>query len=324
MRTLIIPCAGKKRIGGIPIYLCKHPDGMIVLEKSISGIFPESYDRIVVVINYRDCEDYDAEKIIQNTLSKFAEVIVFKLSEETSGPAETVFKAIESLSIEEEISIKDSHSFILLEHKAEGNCIAGINLLSSNQSIDDFKSKSYIVKNDQGQILDIIEKRIKSEDISVGLYCFNDARDYLYAYSRLNDYNYPIKRLYVSHLISYLIGYKSKIFNYLFVKEYEDWGTGKAWERVQRKHATYFINYDKTINVFLSNSLAKAIVSDYLYGGMKFVLFSSSKTLTSEMKNNIEKCGLNSIPIILGCTNSHISEVIDTEEELNIILEGIS
>lgn len=50
MSTLIVPCLGRRIVNEIPQYLHRHPNGKLLIERSIEGIFSEEYDRVVVVL----------------------------------------------------------------------------------------------------------------------------------------------------------------------------------------------------------------------------------------------------------------------------------
>ena len=41
MSTLIVPCVGRKIMNGIPQYLNRHPNGKLLIERSIEGVFSD-------------------------------------------------------------------------------------------------------------------------------------------------------------------------------------------------------------------------------------------------------------------------------------------
>ena len=77
MKTLIVPCAGDRKINDIPLFLNKYPDGTLLGIKAIEGIYPEKYDRIIYVILEDIEEKYNATKILKSLL-KNVEVVVLK------------------------------------------------------------------------------------------------------------------------------------------------------------------------------------------------------------------------------------------------------
>lgn len=61
--------------------MLKHPkDGKLIAEKVIEGIFPESYDRIIYTILEEVDKEFDAEKIILNSVGLKYNVEVVKLT----------------------------------------------------------------------------------------------------------------------------------------------------------------------------------------------------------------------------------------------------
>ena len=68
-----------------------------------------------------------------------------------------------------------------------GNFVSGLDLTTYNQDVFKVRTKSFIVTNEQNQILDIIEKKFRSDIISVGLYGFKNTNDFIEAYRNLSD-----------------------------------------------------------------------------------------------------------------------------------------
>ena len=60
MSTLIIPCVGRKIVNGIPQYLNRHPNGKLLIERSIEGVFSDKYRRILIVLLKEDAKHFDA------------------------------------------------------------------------------------------------------------------------------------------------------------------------------------------------------------------------------------------------------------------------
>ena len=244
MRSLIVPCAGKRKINDIPLFLNCYPDGKIVGAKAIEGAFPEKYDRVIFTILQEDEEKFNAiERLRTETESLNPEFVILK--EETSGPADTIYQTIIEAKIKGEFAVRDSHAFLKLKDDCHGNFVAGLDLTQYNKTIDNLRSKSFISVNEQGRILDIVEKHFSSDIISAGMYGFKSVEDFLSAYKRLKDDSYSIDKLYLSHIISYLIGYKERIFHCIEVDDFEDWATVSAWNAVQNNHSLNFLNLDE-------------------------------------------------------------------------------
>ncbi|MGM9926750.1 MAG: hypothetical protein ACI35P_02255 [Bacillus sp. (in: firmicutes)] len=234
MRTLIVPCMGNKKIDGIPQYILEHPCGKMNLLRSVEGVWSECYDKLLIVLGGEDEEKFPVERIIRDVFKSYPLEIVV-LDRKTNGPAETVYWAVKRAEITGSIVIKDNDSYIRAE-VAGGNFVVGLDLNAWVKDIYNLRNKSFLIINEQKNILDIIEKRICSPVISIGLYGFNHVESFIKAYERLNDPNYPISGLYVSHIISYLIGYSNKVFRFVNASEYENWGSDKLWRELKEEY----------------------------------------------------------------------------------------
>lgn len=243
MRSLIVLCAGNKKLSSGYALLEKHPhEGIRLAYKAIKDIFPESFDRIIYTILQEDEEKYSIVNCLSKEIPSNLKVEFCILEKMTSGPAETAYKTIVDMKLEGEIYIRDSHNYIKLNKPIEANCIAGIDLTEYEDIIENLRRKSFLLLNEQNRVMDIVEKSFKSDVISVGLYGFRCANDYLETYEKLNDKMYAIDKLYISHIISYMIGYANQIFYEIPVQEFEDWGNTASWNRLQERFATYFID----------------------------------------------------------------------------------
>ena len=243
MRTLIVPCAGTRTIDGLPLFLNRYPDGKIIAVKAIEGVFADNYDRIIYTVLKESVDRYNAvEEIKKHACGYDVEFVV--LDKQTNGPAETVHKTIMAANVTGEFAVRDSHAFIATKKDYVGNFVAGLDLTQYDKPIDNLRSKSFITINEQGQVLDIVEKHFSSDIISAGMYGFKSTDDFVFAYEHLIDPNYGIKKLYLSHVISYLIGYSQRVFHRARVTRFEDWSTKAAWQKVQRLHSLVFVNLD--------------------------------------------------------------------------------
>ena len=199
----------------------------------LSGIFPESYGRIIYAVTADMEEKFSVSSAIAQSVPS-AEVVV--LSEKTSGAADTVCRTIRYAGISGGIAVKDSHSRIALSSPIEGNAIAGLDLMQTDIPVANLRSKSFIVLNEQDNVCDIAEKRLRSDVISAGMYSFRDAEDFVSAFVRLSDPDYPAGRLYVSHIISYLVGRRDFVFSCSKAEAFEEWADQTAWQKLRRGH----------------------------------------------------------------------------------------
>lgn len=317
MRTLIVPCAGNHKVEGVPLYLNRHPDGEILAVKSIMGIYPQDYDRIIYTILQEDDEKYNASEIIKNECNERFNIEVVILPQKTNGPAETVYKTLIIAGINGEFVVRDSHVYIEVENEKYSNFVAGLDLTECKKTIDDLKSRSFIILNEQKKILDIVEKHFCSDVISLGLYGFNSADEFIVAYKHLCESLYPISKLYLSHIISYLIGYRECVFHSIKITKFEDWSTNVAWKKVQKRYATCFLDLDGICNSELSiNEKAEHRLISLSEEGVSFVVFTSKLIDENSIKEYFQSKGIRIISVVTGCTNSSVRKILSNNDSI--------
>ena len=248
MNTLIIPCAGKSsRFPNMkPKYLLTHPDGMLMIEKALSSLNTEIFDRIIItVVKYHE-DRYEARLILEQVFSNNSKVEICMLDDFTSSASETICLTIEKMKIEGSIVIKDSDNAVGVKIPSNiKNIIVGYSL-KNHPDISNIPGKSFIVINEQNIILDIIEKQVVSDIICLGVYCFEKVTDFICSYQEMRKKNIQ-GEMFVSHIISYMIAKKGVIFENNFANSYDDWGTLSEWKEVQYKLRTYFVDVDGVI-----------------------------------------------------------------------------
>lgn len=312
MRTLIVPCAGERKIWGEPLYLNYHPDSELLALKSIEGIFPEQYDCIFFTILKEDEDRFSAKRKILTANNERYNISFVVLDDHTSGPAETIYKTLKKANIEGEFAVRDSHANLKVSKQCKGNFVAGLDLTKYEGAIDDLRSKSFISINEQGQILDIVEKHFCSDVISAGFYGFKSSSDFISSYEHLCDPNYKIKNLYLSHVISYLIGYSQRVFHIEKIFSFEDWSSEQAWIKVQKQNSLCFIDIDSIVfDENIKNKLLK--LSSY---GIKFVGYSNKNLINNDYITN--DCKISDI--ILNCPRTISKKVICSVDDLDELL----
>lgn len=329
MNTLIIPCAGHSIRDGKAKYLIKHPDGKLLIEKCYDGIRKLKFDRVIVTILKEDDEIYNSSYVLKEVFANVACYEVCILENSTSGPAETIYQTIRKMNIQGAIVIKDSDNYIQIEECKYTNFVAGLNLFEYEQDIINIKNKSFIIANEQNHILDVVEKQIKSDIICIGLYGIKKASDFIEAYEALSDENYGIKRLYVSHIISYLIGRRGYVYKYIKTIDYENWSTDKEWNIVQRKYATYFINfenvlskdkseeydYDRNVTLSLNSPMIENIKILAERGGKIIITTSHSDKFKMRIFDLMKAVDIIPFDIICNCSYA-IRTIVNDEEYL--------
>lgn len=317
MSTLIIPCLGRKMMNGIPQYLNHHPNGELLLERSVKGIFASEYDKVFIVLLREDVEKYYADQVIKEELKDYP-IEIFCLDKMTSGPAETIFCTIKEKEISGTVVIKDADNYLTTDTIPKGNFVAGLDLNTWERDMHNLRNKSFLIVNEQGNLLDIIEKKIRSEVICLGLYGFKSAEDFVKAYEKLNDESYPISSLYVSHIISYLIGYSGKVFRYVKSLEYENWGDERLWSDLQRDYALYFINLDTILgNKGVLTESCKEKLMQLQNRGAEFIGYTVENEEYKQLALKIlQNAGLRFLKVIYGCPYSEKKYLINSEKDL--------
>lgn len=312
MKTLIIPCGKRNLINGIPMYLNRHPKGMLLFERCMSGIHPEKFDRIIAVLLQEDIDRYFADQVLLTEFSHRYPFEVVALPAPTSGPADTVCHAISVANVVGSVVVKDVDNYVQIPEKfsLHSNFIAGLDLIQWNRDIHNLRSKSFLLLNEQGNILDIIEKQFKSDVICLGLYGFHSAEDFVYAYKKLNDPSYPISNLYLSHIISYLIGYSKKVFRYVPAAEFENWGDNWHWCKIQQDYGLYFINLDEELNFSKVLALQQR--------GASLVGYTvTNADAANQKRTELENSGIHLLGIICDCPQSTVRMVLDSDLALD-------
>jgi len=252
-KTLILPCAGKSsRYPNMkPKWLLTHPDGMLMLQKVLSGLKLEIYTRIIITVVQEHIDKYEADVILEQALNfninhQF-EICV--LSNYTASPAETIFQTLKTMNISGCFTVKDSDSYVRIDDTERISFIAGVDLNDFKGCMNDVRNKSYIILGGNYDVSDIVEKKVVSSNVAVGLYGFEDSDSFCDAYQTL--LNRTDGEIFMSHIISELI--RSKVARYYYIQavSYEDWGTRMEWRAIQSRLATYIVDID---GVLLKNT----------------------------------------------------------------------
>jgi hypothetical protein len=250
LKTLIVPAAGKSsRFPNMrPKWLLSHPDGQLMIEKSVGCMLPHGFDRTVITILESHCKKHDADLILRQVFEGSVDIHILK--EESSSASETVYRTLVDLGITEHICIKDSDCWVEFNSAKNDSYIVGLEI-NQDSKIENLQSKSFLIFNSDNIINDIVEKKLASNTVCTGVYSV-DSVAFKEGYEEITQS--PIfdnnTELYVSHIISYLIKNKNKIFERVSASSLKDWGTLEDWEKEQRKFKTYFFDID---GVFLHN-----------------------------------------------------------------------
>lgn len=321
--TLLIPCGGKSsRFPNMkPKYLLTHPDGKIMLEKAISGINQDVFDRIIITIIKEHNEKYDSELILKQVFKDNKKIEICILEDFTKSASETVFLSIKKMNITGSLVIKDCDNMVETNiSKDIKNAIIGYDL-HKHPNITNVPGKSFLITNEQNIIQDIIEKRIVSNIICLGVYCFKNVEDFIRSYNYLNQQETK-GEMFISHVISNLLSDKNNIFQYIEAINYEDWGTLNEWKDVQKKFRTYFCDVDGVIlkncgkygkinwnnnNEILEENV-KSIIKLQENGAQIVITTSRSEEYRKDLEEILKNAGIKPYAILMGL--NHAARVI--------------
>ncbi len=252
MNTLVVPCAGRSnRFPNMkPKWLLTHPDGELMIQKALSGLNLDVFDRIIFTIVREHADKYEAEFILQQIYSENKKVEICVLDDFTKSASETVFLTLEKKKVTGSFVIKDCDNLVQVKLPAKTkNSIVAYDL-HLHPDISNVPGKSFLLMNEQNIIQDIIEKKVVSNIICLGVYSFEKVDDFKTTYLELVDKRVA-GEMFVSHVISYILSKNKAIFEAVMAEDYEDWGTINEWKDIQKKHSTYFVDVD---GVILKNS----------------------------------------------------------------------
>lgn len=238
---LIVPCAGKSsRFPNMrPKWMLNHPDGDMMVAKAISQLNVPSKDVIIVILKEHE-EQYDVIKGLKNNISNEINVVV--LDEPTKSQSETIYLALKKAGVNESFLIKDSDNMFKIEKPNENYNYVCYSDIHNYEDINP-GNKSYIKLNEQGIIVDIVEKKIISSFFNVGGYYFKNPEKFISTFEKLSR-TAEQKELYISHVIQEMIANQNEVFLAKQVENYFDWGTLKEWQKYQQKFRTFFFDID--------------------------------------------------------------------------------
>jgi bifunctional N-acetylglucosamine-1-phosphate-uridyltransferase/glucosamine-1-phosphate-acetyltransferase GlmU-like protein len=229
MSTLILPCAGRSsRFPNLPPKWMLQNDTKESMIEMVIDSMPQSFDQTIVTITAEQQDKWRAFDFLNSQLKWGGDVNV--LENQTNSASETVYQTIKDCSIEGSIVIKDCDCSVEYQPLDFENYIVGLNIKKDTE-VKRLESKSFIKKNDDNIIEDIIEKRMVSNNICVGVYSCNAAQ-YCTAYEEVttSDVYLHGQEVYVSHIFSYMALTGAAVFSYIEADEFVDWGTIEDWE----------------------------------------------------------------------------------------------
>jgi hypothetical protein len=244
--TLIIPCAAPLRGSGKPTrpkWLLTTPQGRLLVTCATESVPGHRVGRIIVAF-LRDVEEsFGVTEALRRAFDRDVECLV--LDEPTVGPAATVREVITRAGVTGPMYIKDPDSFFTLRDDLPGGSFLAVADICGMASVSEPGRKSYVRLNEQGLVAEIAEKTVISNLISVGLYGFADAGQFVTDYDRLLSMA-PGTILYVSHVIANGLLH-GRIFQPAEVGNLVDIGTRADWHAFRATTPTVVLDIDGVI-----------------------------------------------------------------------------
>lgn len=246
-RVLIVPCAGRSsRFPGMrPKWMLTHPDGQLMVQKAIEGADPARFSKIVFVIARPHDDEYGAQAILRQAFADVGERLrVVVLEDFTSGQADTVCRAIEGLGLAGPILIRDSDNHLSWDDQGDAGGFVVTGDLQKSPDVRDVGAKSYVRLDENGIILDIVEKKVVSETFCAGAYQFGQAGDFVGAFHEMAAHGAFGREAFISHVIGWMIARHGAVFKAYPASSYEDWGTLAQWRQAQGAGRAFFCDVD--------------------------------------------------------------------------------
>lgn len=238
---VIVPCAGKSsRYPNMrPKWMLTHPDGSLMVKKALEGLDVELKDVVIAILKEHE-EKYDISRGLREDIG--SEITIVILNESAKSQAGDVCQTLLKLGLNESFLVRDSDNMFIVPKVDESfNYVC----FSDIQEYKDINpgNKSYIKMNNQGIIIDIVEKQVVSSFFNVGGYFFRSPREFIDSYNRLKERD-PLAELYISHIIEDLIVNRKEVFFGKKVNSYFDFGTSEDWFKYRQKFRSYFLDID--------------------------------------------------------------------------------
>jgi len=300
-KTLILPVAGQSsRFPGMrPKWLLTMPDGRLMVEKSVEGIEISKFNKILIVCLREHVEKYLDDESLKEIGKSFQHnhVEFCILDVATKSQSETVAKAIIKANISGAVFIKDCDNTFVYSWDGS-NSIAVVDL--NNVGLIDAKSKSYVVCDQLGKVVNIVEKRVISNHFCCGGYGFSDANEFLSVFNKINQDH----EVYLSHVI-YAMILSGTHFRCQPATNYRDWGTLREYYHYIGCNITLFCDVDgvllKNGSKFGKTRWATPVIQENLVAlanlkkqGLLYLIITSCRPESEieYIKNSLEPHGL--------------------------------
>ena len=237
---IIIPCAGlSTRFPNMrPKYLLTDYLGRGMIELVASAYACDH--RVHVVILQQHDQQHGAAAQLRSMLGDAVNIVILPAT--TSGPAETIYQALDQAGITGSFLVRDCDSLFAHEPLLPGNRLF-VDCLVNHPDLRTPANKSYVEVNGWDMVTNIMEKKIISDLFCVGGYQFVSAHAFITAYDDIKHSR--LDEIYISSVFDHLIS-NDHVFSVSRVSDYVDLGTKADWQRFNDK-PTIFCDIDGTL-----------------------------------------------------------------------------
>tara|TARA_R110000744_G_scaffold68919_1_gene140077 strand:+ start:21 stop:710 length:690 start_codon:yes stop_codon:yes gene_type:complete len=190
--------------------------------------------------------------------------------------------------------------------------VVGLDIHSQN--VKNITSKSFIQYDDNNIIKNIVEKKVISDLICLGVYAI-PSEDLLNSYYALSSI--ATSELYFSHIISLLIS-KGEVFSFVLADNFLDWGTSEEWYEYTSNLRTYIFDIDGIFlenrgrygvetweNTFIPIEENIKVLSNLSEGGAEIIFITSrTEEYLNQFKDYLKSNNINYKVIISGCNHN--------------------
>lgn len=312
---IIVPAAGlSTRFPDTkPKYLLYDYGHKMMIQRSLDPWLSGPHNITIGILKQHD-EKFNSVDFLKYEFGERVNIIV--LEETTNGPADTVYKIIRKSNIDlsKQLLVKDCDSFFHVNNTETENFICTSNI-ADHEVLKKLSSKSFVIKNEQGIITSIIEKKVVSDTFCVGGYGFKNVKSYCDTFEQLRTTE-SNREIFVSDVISKQLE-NGEIFSSVSVKNYTDVGTQEDWYEYNNK-PVIFCDIDGTLVVSQSRVGENSFYSPFTplektvkkllelqKNGAQFIFVTSRpKKLERETHNLLTSLGFKNYNLVIGLQNS--------------------
>lgn len=249
MLNIVVPMAGRGSRFAEAGYSDPKPlidiHGKHMIEVVINNLTPECEHRFIFVCQEHHINDYKLNQIFSNSCENFEIVSINGI---TDGAAITVLKARKFFESDEPLMIANSDQWVDVDINDYLRDIGERNLDGSMLTMTANDPKwSYAKVNKQGDVLEVVEKVVVSDEATVGIYNFSKGRDFCSFADFMVEQNIRSNgEFYVAPVYSYMANEGKKIGVYNIGEE---------------ANGMYGLGIPSDLNLFLDLQISKKAVA---------------------------------------------------------------